>query len=118
MTEDFAMQRLSLILEFKTAASYKSHLKMACALAKESVAWDTPDVKAQLKAKLKNDTVDVPKVRWVCQKETLLLMVEHAGPHGMEWLAVLLVACYTFQRRVYNEFFVFTVWIVLWVNGS
>ena len=78
---------------------------MACALAKESVAWHTPVVKALIKSKLKKDAVDVPKVRWVCQKETLLKMVEHAERHGIEWLAVLLVVCYTFQWRVYSEFF-------------
>ena len=66
---------------------------MACALAKESVAWHTPLVKAQVKSKMKKDVLDVPKVRWVCQKETLLKMVEHAECHGMEWLAVLLVVC-------------------------
>ena len=54
---------------------------------------------------MKKDVLDVPKVRWVCQKETLLKMVEHAECHGMEWLAVLLVVCYTSQWRVYSEYF-------------
>ena len=34
VTEDLVQQWLTLIPEFKTAASYVSHLKMACALAK------------------------------------------------------------------------------------
>ena len=105
VTEDLAMQWLTLIPEFKTAASYVSHLKMACALAKESVAWHTPLVKAQVKSKMKKDVQEVQKVRWVCQKDMLLQMVEHAESQGMEWLAVLLVVCYTFQWRVYSEYF-------------
>ena len=105
VTEDLARQWLTLIPEFKTAASYVSHLKMACALAKESVSWHTPLVKAQVKSKLKKDGLEIPKVRWVCQKETLLQMVEHAESQGMEWLAVLLIVSYTFQWRVYSEYF-------------
>ena len=38
VTEDEALQWLALFPEFKTAASYKSHLKLACAVAKESLA--------------------------------------------------------------------------------
>ena len=105
VTEDLVRQWLTLIPEFKTAASYVSHLKMACALAKESVSWHTPLVKAQVKSKLKKDVLEIPKVRWVCQKETLLQMVEHAESQGMEWLAVLLIVSYTFQWRVYSEYF-------------
>ena len=62
-------------------------------------------MKAHVKAKLKKEAVEVPTVRWVCQKETLLLMVEQAEAHGMEWLAVLFVVCYTPQWRVYSEAF-------------
>ncbi len=87
---------MALIPEFKTANSYKSHLKMACALARESVAWDTPLVKAQVKSKLKKDPSDRQSIKWVCRKEMLARMVDHSESKGMLWLAVLQIVSYTF----------------------
>ena len=63
VSEDGAMQWFSLVPEFKTANSYTSHLKTACALAKESIAWDTPTVPALVKAKLKQDRSDVKRTK-------------------------------------------------------
>ena len=57
-------------------------------MAKESVAWDTPLVKAELKAKLKKSPDDVKQVRWACQKEQLLKMVEWADANDLEWFSV------------------------------
>ena len=105
VTEDEASQWLALIPEFKTAASYKSHLKLACAVAKESVAWDTPLVQAGLKTKMKKSPDDVKQVRWACRKEQLWKMVEWADANDMEWFSVMLIVSYICQWRVYSGFF-------------
>ena len=75
----------------KIAASYESHLKLACAVAKESVAWDTPLVKAELNAKMKKSPDDVKQARWACRREQLLKMVEWADANDMEWFSVMLI---------------------------
>ncbi len=59
VTEDEALMRLACIIKRKVAQSSRSHLKLACALARESVAWDTPLVSASLRPKLSGSPVDV-----------------------------------------------------------
>lgn len=90
VSEDEVLEWMTLIPEFKTANSYKSHLKL---------------VRVQVKAKMKKEPGDRKSVKWVCRKDQLLAMVEYCDSHGMEWLSILLIVSYTFQWPVYSEFF-------------
>ena len=84
VTEDEALWWLALIVKQSTAYSYRTHLKLACALGRESTAWDTVLVKASLRAKLAGNPVDIKTNKWVCQKELLAKMVSHCEVNNMD----------------------------------
>lgn len=102
VAEGRALQWIALLEKQKTAASYRSHMKFACALAKESVLWDTGLASAAIKAKGKQDGSYVPTHKWVCQKSLRLLMIRKAVDLDTPRLAVLLIVRYAFQFRVFS----------------
>ena len=105
VSEDEALGWLSLIVKHSTAYSYRTHLKLACALGRESTAWDTVLVKASLRAKLTGNPVDIKTNKWVCQKELLGRMVSHCEVNNMTWLKVLMIVSFVYQFRVFSEYF-------------
>lgn len=102
--EDDVCTWMSLHRKASTARSYKSHLRMACILAKEPTDWNTDRVRAVLKSLDKGEGVNLEKKKWVCSKELLHKLVEVLKTEpGMSWLRVLSVLSYHFQFRVFSE---------------
>ena len=89
-----------------TAYSYRTHLKLACALARKPVTGLTsPLVNMALRGKVSGNPIDVQTKKWVCGKDLLLKMVDYCLVNDLEWLKVLLIVCYTYQYRVFSEYF-------------
>ncbi len=110
VTEAEAMGWLTLIVKYKTAASYKSHLKFACALSHKSTAWDTRLVAAVIKAKQTGNPIDVATNKWVCQLPLLTRMVDYCDDMfkrtgRLGWVSTFLIQCYVFQWRAFSEYF-------------
>ena len=92
---------VSMMRSQATAASYRSHLKMACSLAGEQVAWDTHLVSAAIRSRGKQEDSGLKVHKWACDQTRLLQVVRYARQHELEWLAVLQTVCYAFQFRVF-----------------
>jgi len=107
--EDEVARWLCLMTKESTARSYKSHLKMACRLAKSPPVWDGDRVKAVLTSLGKNpDGVVMEIHKWVCDMDLLgKMVIEVRTQFGsdMRWLSTMMVCSYHFQFRVFSEWF-------------
>ena len=106
VTEDEATDFILTIPKHGTAASYISHLKLACALARRPTDWDGQRLRAALKSKLIGTPIDIKKTRWVLRKDMLVLMMARFRYQGQEWLRILILIAFVFQFRVSSEYLV------------
>ena len=78
VSEDEVLWWIALLVKRSTAYSYRTHLKLACALARKPVTGLTsPLVNMALRGKVSGNPIDVQTKKWVCGKDLLLKMVDY-----------------------------------------
>lgn len=90
----------------QTLASYISHLKLMCHVAKLPTDWDTPSLRKIVRAVRNSGNPNkANRTRWALRRERAVLMIAWANGNGYYWLALPIALCWNFQFRCFSELF-------------